>query len=509
MTIILRLQGLDVKAGTEDIRTFFKRLHIPEGGVYIVGGRLRVAFIAFATDKDARRAMQHSGKSLKGSKVTLKKSSMNELECVLKSFMKRKKSSTTKAIVKTSKPSPDAARRHLRTKPHAPLPPTPALPAKPSQPLPPSTPNSLPSDKVDSGTAFLLGICTVLYGLQSSHEMNNGNSVPKADFPETNHSVGSNKEKTPEQTLSSKPGYVRLFGLPASVTKEEICTFFKGLRVLESISNVELGCGRGCLVKFASEQEECKALLFSQQLLGANCVEVRRASEKMWTGALQGSENTLGDVESRKSKKCLLTETKNHNHKSTAIQSTMKPRNAMPSKKLKLNSDNSDPSAFSSNGEYTVKVCNLPKVMTKTEIKEFLGCPNMAHKNVVHLLDKEGNRTDTAFVTFNHIEDYNYALSITGCHVGTNAVEVSYVDKMEMSCMIAKNRPKEQNPKRGCPASKDPRRCMGWRSGPCYPDIPVCQEQASRCKERSNEEQIQTTYSYCGKSTGEPVVAVL
>lgn len=464
MTIILRLQGLDENAGAEDIRTFFKRLHIPEGGVYIVGGHLRMAFIAFTTDKDARRAMRNSGKSLKGSKVTLKKSSMNELEHVLKSIMKRKKSSTTKPIVKGCKPSPGKPLQHLKTKPRAPIPSTTALPcdkpAKPSKLLPPSTPNSLPSDTVDSGTAFLLGICTVLYGLQSSQK-EKSNSVPKVDFPETNNSVDSNKGRTPEQTQSSKPGYVRLFGVPASVTKEEICSFFQGLKVLESVLNVELGRGHGCLVKFASEQEEHKALLFNQQLLRANCVEVRTASEKMWTGALQ---KTLGSVESRKPKKSLLTETKNHNPKSSVPQSNMKSCNPLPSKKLKLNKDNDDPSAFSSNGEYIVKVCNLPKTMTKTELKEFLGCPNLARENVIHLLDKEGNRTNTAFVTFNHIEDYNYALNITGCHVGTNAIEVSSIDKMEMSCMIAKNCPKEQKPKSGYPTSKDPRRRMEMRT---------------------------------------------
>lgn len=495
MTIILRLQGLDERAGTEDIRTFFKRLHIPEGGVYIVGGHLRVAYIAFTTDKDAGRAMRYSGKSLKGSKVTLKKSSMNELEHVLKSFMKKKKSSTPKAIVKRCKPSTDKTLKHLRSTPPAPLSPTTALPsdksAKPSKLLPPSTPNSLLSDTVDSGTAFLLGICTVLYGLQSSHK-ENSDSVSKVDIPEINNSVGSDKRRTPEQTLSSKPGYVRLFGLQTSVKKEEICAFFQGLKVLDSVSNVELGRGQGCLVKFASEQEESKALLLNQQLLGANCVEIRRASEKMWTGALQMSEKALGGVESRKPKKSLPTETINHNQKSSMLQSEVKSCNPLPSKKLKLNSDNSDPSAFSSTGEYTVKVRNLPKTMTKTEIKEFLGCPKLAHENVIHLLDKEGNRTDTAFLTFNHIEDYNYALNITGCHVGTNAIKVSSIAKMEMSCMLAKNCPKEQNPKRGNPNSKDPRRCMEWKCGPYCSDMPVCQEHASRCREKSSKEQIQT-----------------
>lgn len=67
MTIILRLQGLDVKAGTEDIRTFFEGLRIPDGGVYIVGGRLKEAFIAFTTERDAQLAMRYTEKFLKGS----------------------------------------------------------------------------------------------------------------------------------------------------------------------------------------------------------------------------------------------------------------------------------------------------------------------------------------------------------------------------------------------------------------------------------------------------------
>ncbi|CAG11929.1 unnamed protein product, partial [Tetraodon nigroviridis] len=84
MTSILRLQGLDVRASTKDVRAFFTYHRIPDGGVYIVGGRLREAFIAFATERDAQLAMCQSGKTLKGSKVTLSKSSMEELEKRLK-----------------------------------------------------------------------------------------------------------------------------------------------------------------------------------------------------------------------------------------------------------------------------------------------------------------------------------------------------------------------------------------------------------------------------------------
>ena len=44
-------------------------LVIPDGGVHIVGGDNGDAFIAFATDEDARRAMQMTGKELHGKPV--------------------------------------------------------------------------------------------------------------------------------------------------------------------------------------------------------------------------------------------------------------------------------------------------------------------------------------------------------------------------------------------------------------------------------------------------------
>ena len=46
-----------------------KGLVIPDGGVHIVGGDNGDAFIAFATDEDARRAMQMTGRELHGKPV--------------------------------------------------------------------------------------------------------------------------------------------------------------------------------------------------------------------------------------------------------------------------------------------------------------------------------------------------------------------------------------------------------------------------------------------------------
>lgn len=83
MSIIIRLQNLPLEANSLDIRRFFHGLHIPDGGVHIVGGDQGDAFIAFGSDEDARRAMGHDGNSIKGSKIKLLLSSRNEMQRVI------------------------------------------------------------------------------------------------------------------------------------------------------------------------------------------------------------------------------------------------------------------------------------------------------------------------------------------------------------------------------------------------------------------------------------------
>lgn len=437
MTIILRLEGLDVKAGTEDIRTFFEHLHIPDGGVYIVGGSLREAFIAFTTERDAQLALRYTGNDLKGSMVTLHLSNMAELEQKLKSLLKKKKKkpSPTEHTVKTPQSSPDANVLHLNAHPHNPK--TVNVP----QPLNPDIANIQPLDaqSLDSSTAFLLGICTVLHSLQTSLQSENNEAVPRVDFPKADSTVVFEEVRTPTQTLESRPGYVRLFGLPASTTKEAICTFFRGLTVQEAIVNVELGRGRGCLVKFSNMQDACDALLFNQQSLGPICVEVRGATEKMWIGALQECETAFGVGERVKPKQSPLKETANHKQKNTsALQLKRQSVNWLPSKSPKKpRPDRDAKTTFSPTMEYIVMVRNLSKEMTKTEIKELFGCTDIPHKNVHHLLDKQGIRTDTAFLIFNRTEDYDYALNLSGCHVGSGAIEVSSITKKMMCDMMA------------------------------------------------------------------------
>ena len=69
MSVIIRLQLLPLSASAADIRSFFAGLKIPEGCVHIVGGPEGDAFIAFATDEDARQAMRRDRGKIHGEEV--------------------------------------------------------------------------------------------------------------------------------------------------------------------------------------------------------------------------------------------------------------------------------------------------------------------------------------------------------------------------------------------------------------------------------------------------------
>uniref|UniRef100_I3JFI3 RNA binding motif protein 12Ba n=1 Tax=Oreochromis niloticus TaxID=8128 RepID=I3JFI3_ORENI len=404
MTIILRLEGLDAKAGIEDIRAFFGSVRIPDGGVCIVGGRLQEAFIAFNTEREAQLAMRQTGNVLKGSKVTLHISKMEELEHRLETVLKEKKKASQHAV----RLRPRAAVNRMCS-------------------------NTRPRDN----TAGLSPSSTYPVSPASSNLSVNAQNVhpSTADIQTSDAQSLDPSARTPEQTLNSQPGYVRLFGLPPSTTKDDICHFFKGLTVQEAIVNVRLGLNHGCLVKFATMQDACAALKFNQQSLGPFCVDVRGACEKIWNSALQECEDAV-DVEEIRHQ-YPLKESVNHRQKSASV---LRPKRKSVNrlltngpKKLKVDSESGTPAV-----EYIVMVSNLPKTMTKTEIKELFGCATIPHKNVQHLLDKEGNRTDTAFLIFNRTEDFDYAMNLTGCHVCSNTITVSSITKEAMREKMSK-----------------------------------------------------------------------
>ncbi|CAK9296873.1 unnamed protein product [Gordionus sp. m RMFG-2023] len=83
MAVIIRLQNLPLAADSLDIREFFKGLKIPEGGVHIVGGDNGDAFIGFATDEDARQAMNLNNKKIRDDRIKLLLSSRTEMQNVI------------------------------------------------------------------------------------------------------------------------------------------------------------------------------------------------------------------------------------------------------------------------------------------------------------------------------------------------------------------------------------------------------------------------------------------
>ncbi|XP_033958605.1 RNA binding motif protein 12Ba [Pseudochaenichthys georgianus] len=438
--IILRLQGLDVKAGTKDVRRFFKRFHIPDGGVYIVGGSLQEAFIAFTLEKHAQLALRYSGRLLKGSKVSLHISSMAELEKKLKYLLKRRKPSPPQPPVKKHQPCSDA-----NVLPSNDIPFDANTLPEPLHPDP-DTSNLQPSnaDSQDFNAAFFLGMYTIIQGLQSTCPGENNEAEQTVDFPRTNGTGVVDEIMSQKKTPDLGPGYVRLFGLPASTKKQDICQFFQGLTVQEAIVDVELGRSHACLVKFANTQDAFDALYFNQQSLGPICVEVRAATEKMWTSALQECEAAVNVGERVKTKQKPLTESAHHRKKNmSALQLKRQFINQLPSKlPKKPRADCDSITTISPAVEYNVMVNNLHTGMTKTEIKELFGCPNIAHTNVLHLLDKEGNRSATAFLIFECTEDYDYAMNLNGCHVGSDIIEVSSITKKMMKEMMAKTLPR-------------------------------------------------------------------
>ncbi|XP_077155169.1 LOW QUALITY PROTEIN: RNA-binding protein 12B-like [Ranitomeya variabilis] len=98
MAVVIRLQGLPVSAGTVDICHFFSGLKIPDGGVHIIGGKLGEAFIIFATDEDARRAMSRNGGVIKNLHVTLVFSSKTEMQSTLEMSHKTNKNPKHPAV---------------------------------------------------------------------------------------------------------------------------------------------------------------------------------------------------------------------------------------------------------------------------------------------------------------------------------------------------------------------------------------------------------------------------
>ncbi|XP_044149528.1 RNA-binding protein 12B-like isoform X1 [Bufo gargarizans] len=236
MAVVIRLQGLPVVAGSVDIRHFFTGLQIPDGGVHIIGGNHGEAFVIFATDEDARRAMSRTGGIIKSAQIQLLLSSKTEMQNTLEMSRKTNKNPKHPAVP----PSGDMNRSAMVKK----------------------GPN------------------------QNKFEKKNYDSDLQNSGPKHRESYGQ-KYDTNEVNSSSDDVYVSLYGLPYSATEEEIRNFFKGLDVADIIFTLRpngLKNGNG-YAKFRSAKDAEAALAFHNQYIGHRFISISKASEEKWVMA--------------------------------------------------------------------------------------------------------------------------------------------------------------------------------------------------------------------------------
>ncbi|CAL8290958.1 unnamed protein product [Merluccius merluccius] len=246
MAVVIRLQGLRITAGSEDIRNFFTGLKIPDGGVHIIGGEKEEAFIIFASDEDARRAMIRSGGCIKGSPVNLLLSSKSEMQSLLEESTKNAELDQKRSLKEGSR------RLHMD------------VPVGPR----------------------------------------------RTGYPEEGRSLVGRSGHSPTRyrrtaAPSNDDMYLFLKGMPFSVTENDVSQFFDGLLV-DGIILMKNGRGQNNglgLVKFATRQDARDGLKRDRGYIGSRFVEVYLATEEQWheIGGDVGGYNNNGKLARGKS----------------------------------------------------------------------------------------------------------------------------------------------------------------------------------------------------------------
>lgn len=233
MAVVIRLQGLRTTAGSEDIRNFFTGLKIPDGGVHIIGGELEEAFIIFASDEDARRAMTRSGGCIKGSPVNLLLSSKSEMQKVLEE-------STRRSELKGRGMYEEGGKR-------------------PSMETGPPQFNKEP--RTDAR--------------RIDHQERNRPSP---------NSFGDTRNQR-DGAVSDKDGvYLKLNGMPYSATKENVRNFFDGLQIddILFLRNHRGTFNGQSFVRFVTAEDAVEGLKRDHQYMGPRYIQVTRCSEEQW-----------------------------------------------------------------------------------------------------------------------------------------------------------------------------------------------------------------------------------
>ncbi|KAJ8288141.1 hypothetical protein COCON_G00008000 [Conger conger] len=383
MAVVIRLQGLKTNAGSEDIRNFFTGLKIPDGGVHIIGGPLEEAFIIFASDDHARRAMTRSGGCIKGSPVNLLLSSKAEMQNVLEENTKRTEMSKSRVYN-------DGFRR---------------------------AESNIPSLFAENLSVEVRRIDRL--------EMD-GISGPafREDMP---------VHQTRKVLAVGNDGfYLHLQGLPFSITREDVRAFFQGLLVkgiilMKNRHGQQNGMG---IVKFGTTRDAYEGLKRDRQYIGNRFIEINSCSEKQWIEA-GGSVGPYVDNTHEFLRESPPPNVEKRYHR-------QRTRSISP---VGYRSRSSSPS-----DEYCILMENLSYSVEKRDLKGFFRPVELKEDQILHLHDKNGRRTRAAFVLFRSLKDYCAGLTRHKATLSNRTIYVSPISKEKMVAMLEAPEQKAEKP---------------------------------------------------------------
>ncbi|KAK3541409.1 hypothetical protein QTP86_025079 [Hemibagrus guttatus] len=425
MAAVLRLQGLNEDAGFEDIRSFFQGLTIPEGGVHIIGGKLGEAFIIFHSERAGQLAMLHSGKPIKGSIVTLYESSMVEFKHTMELKLRKRKCAsmgskpglqTVKEMYSTLLSVLDVV-KGLQSSPVSPV--TTKVQSSPASPTQLTNTPNMGEDVIEKSPIA-----------DQRQPVKNPVRAAESRRPHVEEQQSGVRE-------DSKPGYLRLYGLPNTITKEDVFQFLEGLKVVDVITDTLQGQDQCCLVKMASFKEAEEGLKYSSRSTRGFQVQVRLAHERMWKNAMELRENSSCSIFSEPDRFSPGRHLRKNSPGKRPCSSWGSP------KRRRSNSPSFDT-------EYYVMVKNLPKNVTKSEIRALFACPDIPNSKILHLLNKWKERTSTAFIIFSQPEDYTSVMNMNGTVVHSKIIDVSSITKEKMKDLMYQNQCTEPERSRPC-----------------------------------------------------------
>ncbi|XP_075438857.1 RNA-binding protein 12B-B-like [Ascaphus truei] len=424
MAVVIRLQGLPFVADSVDIRHFFSGLNIPDGGVHIIGGKLGEAFIIFATDEDARRAMSRTGGLIKKSHIQLFLSSKTEMQNTFEINPKGDRDSTSKSKHTGSKPTEDISK--------------------------------------------MLSVIRKGIGQNKSGDEGNPN-------PRFNSSSGARHADTYTTKSNYNPGkkdtrsfnedesvYLFVFGLPFGATVDDIRDFFNGLFVVDVMFLQRPNGNRNgkCLVKFATSKDANAGLERHKEYMGHRFICVRKSDEEEWISYCGHVELTHEPTRKREHSPNLG----NHNGRS---------KNRSRSKSPKKQRVRSRPPH---NQQFYVHLQNLSYGVEKQDIKIFFDDPEMGDSQIKFLLDKHNNRTREGFVMFKNERKYQRCLDLHKSNLTGRPVFLFPIPRKSMLELIESyerqtppkmDHPDEDFPKRPFRDSRSSiRRCIYVRNFP-------------------------------------------